>query len=178
MAAMDAASGYDRMKELKEFDESKIGVKGLSDSGITSIPRFFVHPPEILSDLKSSSTCTSIPVIDLSAANSTTRRRKIVEQVKEAATTWGFFQVINHGVPVSALDETINAIKALHDEPHTLKRKYKYYKRDEGQGVMHTCTCTEPTLATHLRGTTHCRRGWVQGHLKWRKYQRFVGTRR
>jgi hypothetical protein len=38
MAAIDATSGYDRMKELKEFDESKIGVKGLSDSGITSIP--------------------------------------------------------------------------------------------------------------------------------------------
>ncbi|XP_062166490.1 1-aminocyclopropane-1-carboxylate oxidase homolog 1-like [Alnus glutinosa] len=135
MAAMDAASGYDRMKELKEFDESKIGVKGLSDSGITSIPRFFVHPPETLSDLKSSSTCTSIPVIDLSAANSTTRRRQIVEQVKEAATTWGFFQVINHGVPMSELDDTINAIKAFHEEPHAVKSKY--YKRDEAQGVMY-----------------------------------------
>ncbi|GMN75779.1 hypothetical protein TIFTF001_056277, partial [Ficus carica] len=43
--------GYDRMKELKEFDESKIGVKGLSDSGTASIPRFFIHPPETLADL-------------------------------------------------------------------------------------------------------------------------------
>lgn len=136
MAATDATSGYDRMKELKEFDESKIGVKGLSDSGITSIPRFFVHPPETLSDLKSSSTYTNIPVIDLSAVNSTADRHKIVEQVKEAATTWGFFQVINHGVPVSALDETINAIKAFHDKPHMVKTKY--YKRDESQGVMYT----------------------------------------
>jgi isopenicillin N synthase-like dioxygenase len=135
MAAIDATSGYDRMKELKEFDESKIGVKGLSDSGITSIPRFFVHPPETLSDLKSFSTHTNIPVIDLSAVNTTTQRRKIVEQVKEAATTWGFFQVINHGVPVSALDETINAIKAFHEQPHEVKSKY--YKRDEGQGVMY-----------------------------------------
>ena len=39
MAAADHAnSTYDRMKELKEFDQSKIGVKGLADSGITSIP--------------------------------------------------------------------------------------------------------------------------------------------
>jgi isopenicillin N synthase-like dioxygenase len=135
MAAMDAASGYDHMKELKEFDESKIGVKGLSDSGITSIPRIFVHPPETLSDIKSSSAYTNIPVIDLSDANSTMHRHKIVEQVKEAATTWGFFQVINHGVPVSALDETINAIKAFHEQPHEVKSKY--YKRDEGQGVMY-----------------------------------------
>ncbi|XP_059427824.1 1-aminocyclopropane-1-carboxylate oxidase homolog 1-like isoform X2 [Corylus avellana] len=133
MVGIDAASGYDRMKE---FDESKIGVKGLSDSGVTSIPRFFVHPPETLSDLKSSSTCASIPVIDFSGVNSATHRRKIVEQVKEAATTWGFFQVINHGAPVPKLEETINAIKAFHEQPHEVKSKY--YKRDEGQGMMYT----------------------------------------
>jgi isopenicillin N synthase-like dioxygenase len=136
MAAIDAASGYDRKKELKEFDESKIGVKGLSDSGITSIPRFFVHPPETLSDLKSSSTCGSIPVIDLSGVNSAAHRQKIVEQVKEAAATWGFFQVINHGAPVPELEETINAIKTFHEQPH--EAKSKYYKRNEGPVVAYT----------------------------------------
>ena len=136
MAAIDAASCYDRKKELKEFDESKIGVKGLSDSGITSIPRFFVHPPETLSDLKSSSTCASIPVIDLSGVNSAAHRQKIVEQVKEAATTWGFFQVINHGAPAPELEETINAIKAFHEQPH--EAKSKYYKRKEGLGVVYS----------------------------------------
>ncbi|XP_059463301.1 1-aminocyclopropane-1-carboxylate oxidase homolog 4-like [Corylus avellana] len=135
MATIDAASGYDRKKELKEFDESKIGVKGLSDSGITSIPRFFVHPPETLSDLKSSSTCASIPVIDLSGVNSAAHRRKIVEQVKEAAATWGFFQVINHGAPVPAMEETINAIKTFHEQPHEVKSKY--YKRSERQEVLY-----------------------------------------
>jgi hypothetical protein len=121
MAVIDAASGYDRKKELKEFDESKIGVKGLSDSGITSIPRFFVHPPETLSDLKSSSTCASIPVIDLSGVNSAAHR---------------FFQVINHGAPVPELEETINAIKAFHEQPH--EAKSKYYKRNEGPVVAYT----------------------------------------
>lgn len=133
---MDATLGYDRMKEVKEFDESKIGVKGLSDSGITSIPRFFVHPPETLSDLKTSSTCTDIPLIDLCDLHSSSHRFKIVEQVKEAARTWGFFQVINHGVPVSVLDDTINAIKAFHDQPQEVKAKY--YKREESHGVMYT----------------------------------------
>lgn len=133
---MDATLGYDRMKEVKEFDESKIGVKGLSDSGITSIPRFFVHPPETLSDLKTSSTCTDIPLIDLSDFHSSSHLFKIVEQVKEAARTWGFFQVINHGVPVSVLDDTINAIKAFHDQPQEVKAKY--YKREESHGVMYT----------------------------------------
>uniref|UniRef100_A0A2N9IPT6 Fe2OG dioxygenase domain-containing protein n=1 Tax=Fagus sylvatica TaxID=28930 RepID=A0A2N9IPT6_FAGSY len=108
MAAMDAISSYDRMKEVKEFDESKMGVKGLSDSGITSIPRIFLQPPETLSDLQSSSTCTNIPVINLSNINSNDHRLKIVEQVKEATKTWGFFQV-----------------------------KAKFYKREEIGGVMY-----------------------------------------
>ncbi|KAG2682997.1 hypothetical protein I3760_10G011300 [Carya illinoinensis] len=136
MATMaTATSSYNRMKEVKEFDESKIGVKGLSDSGITSIPRFFIQPPETLYDLKSSSTLTNIPIIDLADVSSSALRPKIVEQVKDAARTWGFFQVINHGVPVSVLEETINAIKAFHDQPHEVKAKF--YKREEGQGVMY-----------------------------------------
>ena len=87
MAKM-AASGYDRTKAVKEFDDSKIGVKGLSDSGVTSIPAFFVHPPESLSELKASNTSTaSIPVIDFFDVTSPTYRPKIVEQIKQAAKT-------------------------------------------------------------------------------------------
>jgi hypothetical protein len=35
-------SKYDRMSELKAFDESKAGVKGLADAGVTKIPRIFI----------------------------------------------------------------------------------------------------------------------------------------
>ncbi|GLT62699.1 hypothetical protein SLA2020_353160 [Shorea laevis] len=137
MAAANPTSTYDRLKEVKEFDESKIGVKGLSDSGIATIPRFFVHPPETLSDLKPSSSkpCANIPVIDLSNKDSPTHRLEIVNQIKKAATTWGFFQLINHGVPKSVLEETIRAIKDFHEMPHEIKTKY--YKRDEMRGVTY-----------------------------------------
>ncbi|XP_059629308.1 1-aminocyclopropane-1-carboxylate oxidase homolog 1-like [Cornus florida] len=121
---------------MKKFDQSKMGVKGLSDSGITTIPSFFLHPPETLPNLKSSSTCTAIPLVDLSGIKSELHRPKIVQQIREAAKTWGFFQVINHGLPVSMLDETIAAIKAFHDQPPEVKAKH--YKREEGRGVMYT----------------------------------------
>ncbi|KAF8007895.1 hypothetical protein BT93_K1786 [Corymbia citriodora subsp. variegata] len=140
MAAATAdttAPAYDRMKAVKEFDESKSGVKGLSDSGITSIPEMFVHPPHALSKLKPSSNAAtlSIPVIDLADMNSTDHRPAIVAQIKEAARTWGFFQLINHGVPVSAIDEILDAIKAFHELP--LEAKSKYYRRNEERGVMY-----------------------------------------
>ncbi|KAL3536088.1 hypothetical protein ACH5RR_004549 [Cinchona calisaya] len=135
-ATSNICSG-DRMKQVKDFDESKMGVKGLSDSGITTIPTIFLHPPETLRDLKSTSPTTAeIPVIDLSEVNSDTQRPRIVEEIREAAKTWGFFQVINHGVPVKVLDETISAIKAFHNQPREVKAKH--YKREENHGVMYT----------------------------------------
>lgn len=48
----------------------------------------------------------------------------------------GFFQVINHVVPILILEETVNAIKAFHEQPQEVKAKY--YKREEGKGVMYS----------------------------------------
>ena len=131
---------YDRLKELKEFDESKAGVKGLSDSGITSIPRIFVHPPESLSDIvkkpDDSQPSISIPVIDLSGVNSPSDRPKLVDQVKQAAKEWGFFQVINHGIPQSVQNDTVSAVKAFFELPHDAKAKH--YNRLKGErGVLY-----------------------------------------
>ncbi|KAJ4830122.1 hypothetical protein Tsubulata_001337 [Turnera subulata] len=142
MAAENIGSyKYNRMEEMKEFDESKMGAKGLSDSGITSIPRFFIHSQETLADLKPrlkpSQKPITIPIIDLSNMNSSppAHRAQIVTQVKEAATTWGFFQVTNHGVSQSVLDSTIKAIKSFHEKPH--ETKSPYYKRGKGPGIRY-----------------------------------------
>ncbi|KAM7526028.1 hypothetical protein LguiA_015930 [Lonicera macranthoides] len=131
---VNSDSEYDRLKEVKEFDETKIGVKGLSDSGITTIPRIFIHPSSLLQSYVQHSSSLSIPVINLSDRNSVDGRSKIVDQVREAAKEWGFFQVINHGIPISVVDDTIAAIKSFHDEPPEVKANY--YIRDERRGVM------------------------------------------
>ncbi|XWS59430.1 hypothetical protein CRYUN_Cryun08bG0121100 [Craigia yunnanensis] len=129
-------SNYDRMIDIKEFDQSKFGVKGLIDSGIASIPKIFIQPPETLSTLNPSQTNTSIPVIDLENISSQAHRPKIVEQIKEAASEWGFFQVINHGIPVSVLEETIQAVKSFHEQPKEIKAKY--YSREERSGMLYS----------------------------------------
>nr|UCC42471.1 2-oxoglutarated dependent oxygenase [Schisandra chinensis] len=127
-AVSSATAEYDRAKEVKEFDDSKIGVKGLVDAGAIIIPRFFVHPPENLTYLNSSST-KEIPVIDLADVNSD-RRSEIVEHIRLASHTWGFFQVINHGIPTFVLDETIAAVKSFNEQPTTWKSEF--YTRDQG----------------------------------------------
>ena len=58
---------YDRDKEVKEFDETKAGINGLVDSGVTKVPRFLIHPPESLPNpmLSPATTQFKVPVIDL-----------------------------------------------------------------------------------------------------------------
>ncbi|KAJ8447395.1 hypothetical protein Cgig2_013172 [Carnegiea gigantea] len=122
----------ERRKELDEFDSTKLGVKGLVDSGITRIPRIFHHPPESLragSDQTEANNQTElIPVIDLSGPD-----LDLVDRVREASAKFGFFQVVNHGLPVSLLDRLIAAVKGFHELPAAEKRRL-YRRGSSGVG--------------------------------------------
>ncbi|OMP12297.1 Oxoglutarate/iron-dependent dioxygenase [Corchorus olitorius] len=138
MASADVTQNYDRIKDLEQFDHNKNGVKGLKDSGMASIPKFFIQPPEVLSTLKPlpQTNTGDIPVIDLENINSQTHRPEIVKQIKEAAKEWGFFQVINHGIPISVLEKTIQAVKLFHEQPDEVKAKY--YGREMTSGFAYS----------------------------------------
>ena len=58
-------STYDRKAEVKAFDDSKAGVKGLVESGLTKIPRMFHAGKLDVIETSPSHTKLSIPIIDL-----------------------------------------------------------------------------------------------------------------
>ena len=128
-AAVDNA-GYDRMKELREFDETKAGVKGLIDAGAAQkLPPIFIHAPEDRGTTEDGAgTGLQVPVIDIQNIDNASRRLEVVDQVREAAKEWGFFQLVNHGVPVSLLDEVMNGVKRFNELDK--EEKAKYYSRD------------------------------------------------
>ncbi|CAD6267700.1 unnamed protein product [Miscanthus lutarioriparius] len=131
----EAAGGYDydrRLSELKAFDDTKAGVKGLVDAGVTTVPTIFRHHrqdgPQVSSSSSSScNTISVIPVIDLSAADAAARE-EVVAQVKAAAETVGFFQLVNHGVPGELLSEMLASVRRFNEEAPETKRAY--YTRD------------------------------------------------
>ncbi|KAJ0038028.1 hypothetical protein Pint_22380 [Pistacia integerrima] len=74
----------DRAKDVQHFDDTKLGVKGLVDAGITTIPGFFIHPPETLSTLMpkpNSSDSQLLPTIDLSGIMSNDEYKSVKHRV-------------------------------------------------------------------------------------------------
>ncbi|PON95083.1 Oxoglutarate/iron-dependent dioxygenase [Trema orientale] len=121
----------EREKEVKEFAATKMGVKGLIDSGITKIPRIFIHPPEDHSESSLSDqngTHFRVPLIDLQGLFGGKRRNEIVNAVKTAAETWGFFQIVNHGIPENVLEQLLESVRRFHEQPQEYKDEW--YSRD------------------------------------------------
>ncbi|KAL5725060.1 hypothetical protein ACHQM5_008247 [Ranunculus cassubicifolius] len=115
----------DRRKELVSFDDTKSGVKGLMDNGVTKIPEIFIHPPEY-QKLPLTPCQRKIPIIDLQ--NVATSRGNIVEQIRSASISGGFFQLVNHGIPINVLDEMLAGIRKFNEQPVEIKSEY--YNRD------------------------------------------------
>ncbi|KAJ9169594.1 hypothetical protein P3X46_017763 [Hevea brasiliensis] len=139
----DDESIYNKAEQVKAFDDTRAGVKGLVDSGVTKIPTFFVHPPENVQRSSSSNTSYSssnlqqVPVIDLEGIETCGRRLKVINEIRNASETWGFFQMINHGIPVNVLDEMLASVKRFHEQPQEVKMEW--YSRDSKRPVRFFC---------------------------------------
>ncbi|XP_022151816.1 1-aminocyclopropane-1-carboxylate oxidase homolog 1-like [Momordica charantia] len=135
--ASKADANFHRPTELKAFDDTKAGVKGLVDAGIAEIPRIFYQPlDDNDSGNVSGETHHCIPVIDLHHVDKDPLQREIaVERVREASEKLGFFQLINHGIPVSILEEMKDAVRRFHEQDTEVKKQY--YTRDPTKPLIY-----------------------------------------
>ncbi|KAL8260171.1 hypothetical protein R6Q59_028124 [Mikania micrantha] len=111
--------------ELKTFlvDEGH-GVKGLSELNIKTLPELFIQPPEKRFDVRKVLHNESIPIIDMSNSEDP----EVIKMICDAAEKWGFFQVVNHGVPVKVLDDVKDATKRFFSLPANEKKSYLFKK--------------------------------------------------
>ncbi|XP_058007250.1 2-oxoglutarate-dependent dioxygenase 19-like isoform X2 [Hevea brasiliensis] len=112
-------------------------IKLLAESpGLTNIPS--THTFTLNShDQVVSDTEEPVPVIDYSLliSSSPDQRSKIIHDLRKACQYWGFFMVINHGVPERLMRSMIDACREFFDLPEEEKQEY------EGKHVLDPIRC-------------------------------------
>ncbi|CAI9268476.1 unnamed protein product [Lactuca saligna] len=141
------AFGLEKLLKLRStigaqsFRPKKTGVKGLVDAGIRKIPPILFHPRDTTP--KISTAVVKIPVIYLQS----THRASMVEMIREAAANLGIFQVLNHGIPVSVMDEAVPAVRRFHEQDEEVKKWF--YTRDLSSTLVYNSNYdlySSPTL--------------------------------
>ncbi|KAJ4726868.1 Hyoscyamine 6-dioxygenase [Melia azedarach] len=101
-----------------------------------SLPENYIFPPEKRPGKFSVASCNTIPVVDLSKAVDH-NRFDIIQQILEAGKEFGFFQVINHGVPEKLIDDTKNVFLEFFEMP--AEDKASFYSEDPSK-INRLCT--------------------------------------
>ncbi|XP_044955910.1 1-aminocyclopropane-1-carboxylate oxidase homolog 4-like [Hordeum vulgare subsp. vulgare] len=132
MASAAAAPESDRAALVKAFDESRTGVRGLVESGVSTVPDLFVHPDPYAS-VPLAPPGVSIPVVDLSLPAPVA-----AATAAAAARDWGFFHLVNYEalVPSSYPARALAAVRAFNELP--APERSAHYGRAMGGGVSYS----------------------------------------
>ncbi|KAJ4822025.1 hypothetical protein Tsubulata_001599 [Turnera subulata] len=102
-----------------------LSVKGQVESGgLNHVPSKYLYHTNLGERI--SSDAEVIPTIDFSILTSGTpdQRSKVIQDIGNACAEWGFFMVINHGVPNLLREETIRLAETFFNLSEEEKREY------------------------------------------------------
>nr|GLL28623.1 protein DMR6-LIKE OXYGENASE 2-like isoform X1 [Ipomoea trifida] len=109
---------------------SSRSVKVLSESpNLNSIPSNYVHSSshEESPDFSDAEDSSLIPVIDFSQLTSdhSDHRSKAIQVLGKACEEWGFFMVVNHGIPESLIKAVIDVTNEFFNMPKEDKKQFE-----------------------------------------------------
>ncbi|XP_047336756.1 probable 2-oxoglutarate-dependent dioxygenase SLC1 [Impatiens glandulifera] len=121
---MTAAEIKDESTLIGSENQFQKGVKRLYDKGISKLPTQYIWPALDRPDMsKTQSDNLQLPVIDFAELQGPNRIR-VLESLQKACETYGFFQVVNHGIPVDVTSTMMEASKRMFELPFEEREKY------------------------------------------------------
>ncbi|KAH7864703.1 hypothetical protein Vadar_032802 [Vaccinium darrowii] len=126
------------------------GVKGLLDLGISKVPDQYIHPlneriPEPSIDCQQ--YLQHAAPIDLSLLDGPSHDQA-AEAIVKAAESVGFFQVVNHGVPIQVLESLTDSAHRFFGQP--AEKKAVYLKGVSPSPLVKYATSFEPDYEKSL----------------------------
>ncbi|KAJ1384122.1 Oxoglutarate/iron-dependent dioxygenase [Sesbania bispinosa] len=113
------------------------GVKGLADLNLPSVPHQYIQPVQARLDKSKIVPQESIPIIDFTNCDDP----DVQDSIFNAATEWGFFQVVNHGIPIKVLNDLKAAVYRFFELPAEEK---KFLKENSPPEVVRLATSFSP----------------------------------
>ncbi|KAK7399887.1 hypothetical protein VNO78_11081 [Psophocarpus tetragonolobus] len=114
-------------------------VEEIAKEGLKSVPERYVRRQDERPILSTSTPLPEIPVIDLSKLLSEDLKSKTpqLEKLHSACKEWGFFQLINHGVNTSLVENVKIGVQEFFNLPIKEKEKFAQRQGDlEGYGQL------------------------------------------
>ncbi|KAI4308237.1 hypothetical protein L6164_031334 [Bauhinia variegata] len=128
------------------------GVKGLADLGLESVPNQYIQSPEERFDNGKIVSEESIPTIDFTNWDDP----EVAESIYNAAIKQGFFQIVNHGIPIKLIEDLKAAVHRFFELPVEEK---KFLKENTPSEFVRLATSFSP----HAEAT-----------LEWKDYLQLV----
>ncbi|KAJ0963564.1 hypothetical protein J5N97_028686 [Dioscorea zingiberensis] len=103
------------------------GVSHLWESGITKVPKRYIFPVPDRSNALLNMAAKSnlkLPVIDLALLQAPESHFHTLESLKNACETYGFFRVVNHGVPSEVIRRMMDVGKRFFELPFEERMRY------------------------------------------------------
>ncbi|KAG8376631.1 hypothetical protein BUALT_Bualt09G0083500 [Buddleja alternifolia] len=109
------------------------GVKYMYDNGIQHVPGKYIFPASerpnlIITDQKSADhhheqLNLNLPIIDFAELLGP-NRSQVLESLAHACETYGFFQIVNHGIESEVISNMVNGSKMFFEMPFAEREKY------------------------------------------------------
>ncbi|GAB2229616.1 hypothetical protein Droror1_Dr00013863 [Drosera rotundifolia] len=104
------------------------GVKHLCNNGVKKVPRKYILPVSDRPDIgngepRYKQKSVKLPIIDLAELRGP-NRTDMLRSLANACKQYGFFQLVNHGVPLEVTSNMIDVCKRFFELPYETRAKY------------------------------------------------------